>query len=133
MAGVGFLGQPLQQRQREAGRLAGAGLRGAEKIAACENDGNGLFLNRGGLCIALLCDCAQKLGSEAKRIERHTGDYLLHSAWEERGSSTGSGRLRFWACYLPAQDGREQRTETLTGSTRSEAWRRIIHTPGEGV
>jgi hypothetical protein len=66
MARVFLSGQPLQKRQGEAGGLAGAGLRGAEKVASCEDDGNGLGLNRGGLGIALLGNCAEQLGREAE-------------------------------------------------------------------
>jgi len=39
MADVGFSREELQHRQREAGGLAGAGLSGAEEIAACEDYG----------------------------------------------------------------------------------------------
>jgi hypothetical protein len=56
----------LQDRQHETGGLAGAGLRGAEKIAAGENDGDGLRLDRGGYGVALLADSAQQLGRQAK-------------------------------------------------------------------
>jgi hypothetical protein len=66
VARVGFRAQELQQRQREAGGLAGAGLRRAEQVSACEDYGDGLRLDGGGLGIALLCDCAQQLGLEAK-------------------------------------------------------------------
>jgi len=45
--------QKLQQRQRETGGLAGAGLRAGENIAAFENDGDGLQLDGGGLGVAL--------------------------------------------------------------------------------
>jgi hypothetical protein len=52
----------LQYRQRESGGLAGAGLRGAEEIPACEDYGNGLRLDGGGLGVTLLGDCAEQLG-----------------------------------------------------------------------
>ena len=39
-------GEPLQDRQREGGGLAGAGLRDAEDVAAFQNIGDGLRLDR---------------------------------------------------------------------------------------
>jgi len=60
------LRQALKDRQREAGSLAGAGLRGAEKIAAGEDDGDGLRLDRGGNGVALLGDSAEQLGRQAE-------------------------------------------------------------------
>jgi hypothetical protein len=69
---VGLLGQPLQQRQREAGGLAGAGLRGAEQVASRENDRDCLKLDGGGSCIALVRDCAEELRAKPERIERRS-------------------------------------------------------------
>jgi hypothetical protein len=66
VAAIGPEGQSLQDRQGKAGGLAGAGLRGAEQIASCEDDGNGLELDRGGLGIALLRYSAEQLGPEAE-------------------------------------------------------------------
>jgi hypothetical protein len=65
-AGVAFLGQPLQQRQREAGGLAGAGLRGAQQVASRKNDRDGLRLDGGGGGVALARDSAEQLGPQAK-------------------------------------------------------------------
>ena len=62
VADVGFPGEELQYRQREGCRLAGAGLRCAEEISACEYYGNGLRLDGGGLGVTLLGDCAEQLG-----------------------------------------------------------------------
>ncbi len=45
-------GQAVQQRQREAGGLAGAGLCTGEQVTALEDGGDGLALNRGGFCVA---------------------------------------------------------------------------------
>jgi hypothetical protein len=59
----------LQHRQREPGGLAGAGLRGAEQVAACEYDGDGLRLDGGGYGVALLGDAAEQLGREAEILE----------------------------------------------------------------
>jgi len=62
VADVGFPGEELQYRQRERCRLAGAGLRCAEEVAACEYYGNGLRLDGGGYGVTLLGDCAEQLG-----------------------------------------------------------------------
>jgi hypothetical protein len=72
----------LEQRQSKAGGLAGAGLRGAEQVAACEDDGNSLELDRGGLGIALLRNSAEQLGPEAEGFKRRSNDFLLRSACE---------------------------------------------------
>jgi hypothetical protein len=75
--------EPLQHGQRESGGLARPGLRSGEKIAAGEDDGNGLCLDRGGGGVALIRDSAEQLGRKAKRIERRTDDSLLNgSAWK---------------------------------------------------
>jgi hypothetical protein len=64
MAGVGLRREALQQRQREPGGLAGAGLGGAQQVAAGEDDGNRLLLDGGGNGVALVGDCARELGRE---------------------------------------------------------------------
>jgi hypothetical protein len=56
----------LQQRQCKAGGLAGAGLRGAKKIAAREHDGYGLQLDGGWFGVALLGNSTEQLGREAE-------------------------------------------------------------------
>jgi hypothetical protein len=66
LRGGRLLRKKLEDRQREAGGLAGAGLRGAEKVSAGENDGNGLRLDRGGNGVTLLADSAEQLGRQAK-------------------------------------------------------------------
>jgi hypothetical protein len=91
MAAVRFRGQPLQDRQREAGGLPGAGLRGAEEVAAGKDDGDGLRLDGGGLGIALLGYGARKRGRKAEAFERIADDNLLGSAWRRVAPSTGSG------------------------------------------
>jgi len=70
-------GQPLQQGEGEAGGLAGAGLRGAEKVTAGKDYGDGLRLDGGGLCVALLRDGAKKLGQQPEAFERRAYDVLL--------------------------------------------------------
>ena len=52
--------EPLQHRQREAGRLAGAGLRTGHDVAPFEHDGNDAFLNGGGLGVALFRNGTQQ-------------------------------------------------------------------------
>jgi hypothetical protein len=55
IAGCAWLqGQLLQQWQREACRLAGAGLCRCHHVTAKQNGGNGLRLNRGWFGIALI-------------------------------------------------------------------------------
>ena len=51
------LGQDIDHREDEGGGLAGARLGASEDIAAHQDDGDGLFLDRGGLGIALVSDC----------------------------------------------------------------------------
>jgi hypothetical protein len=74
MAGVRLRREQLQQRQREAGGLAGAGLRGAEQILAGENDGNGLRLDGRGRGVALVRDSAEQFGLEPERIKGTNGN-----------------------------------------------------------
>ena len=77
VAGVGFPREKLQYRQRESGGLAGAGLSGAEQIAACEYYGDGLRLDGGGYGVTLLGDCAEQLGIEPEILERRFDVNLL--------------------------------------------------------
>jgi hypothetical protein len=85
--------QPLQQRQRESGGLAGAGLRGADQVAAGKDYGNGLRLDRGGLGVALLGDRARERVQQTERRERRFDENLLsRSAWEGVAFRSGSGR-----------------------------------------
>jgi hypothetical protein len=70
MARVGLEAQDLEQRQREPGGLAGAGLGSAQKVFAGEDDGDGLRLDGGGLCVALFRDSAEQLRAKPERIER---------------------------------------------------------------
>ncbi len=62
--------EALQQRQREAGGLAGAGLSGAEKVLAREDDGDCLRLDGGGSYVTLLRDGAKQLGQQPEAVER---------------------------------------------------------------
>jgi hypothetical protein len=65
----GFRREQLQHRQGKPCGLAGAGLRRAEKILACEYYGDGLRLDGGGLGVALLGDRFEQLGGKAEILE----------------------------------------------------------------
>jgi hypothetical protein len=82
MAAVRLAGQSVKNGKSKAGGFAGAGLSGAEQVASCEDDRDGLKLDRGGLGIALLRYSAEQLRPEAERIERRTNGNLLRSACE---------------------------------------------------
>jgi hypothetical protein len=69
MTGGGFRREQLQHRQREAGRLARAGLRRREQVAPGEYYGDGLRLYGGGLRIALLGDRFEQLGRKPEILE----------------------------------------------------------------
>jgi len=69
VARAGFPREQLQHRQREAGGLAGAGLRGAEQIAPGEDYGDGLRLDGGRYGVTLLGDGAEQLGREPEILE----------------------------------------------------------------
>ena len=60
----------LQDRQREPGGLAGAGLCRGEDVAALEDDGNRLDLDGGGLGIAFVRHRTDELGLEAESGKR---------------------------------------------------------------
>jgi hypothetical protein len=65
-AGARFGRKALQQRQREAGGLAGAGLRGAQQIAPCEYDRDGLRLDGSGGGVAFVGYRFCELGCQAE-------------------------------------------------------------------
>ena len=54
--------QALQQRQREAGGLAGAGLGAGEQVAPGKHGGNRLGLDGGGFGVALSATAREQLG-----------------------------------------------------------------------
>jgi len=85
--------QALQQRQREAGGLARAGLRGAEQVASGEDDRDGLRLDGGGFGVAMLRDGAKQLGQQPEAFEGRTYDDLLKNRpAKDFAFDTGSGR-----------------------------------------
>jgi hypothetical protein len=65
----GFPREQLQHRQSKPRGLAGAGLRRAEKIFACEHYGDGLRLDGGGLGVALLGNRFEQLGRKTEILE----------------------------------------------------------------
>ena len=75
-------GEPLQQRQRETGGLAGAGLRARQNIASFEDERDALRLDGGRFGIALIRDSAEQLGRQAEALERRINGLLLRSACE---------------------------------------------------
>ena len=71
---VPFQGVPLeavQDREREGGRLPGAGLRAADQVLPLEHDGDRLLLDGGRDGVLLLRDGAEDLGAEPERFKRH--------------------------------------------------------------
>jgi hypothetical protein len=86
-------GEALQERQREAGGLAGAGLRGAEQVSSGEDDRDGLRLDGSGFGVAMLRDCAKQLGQQPEAFEGRTYDDLLKNRpAKDFAFDTGSGR-----------------------------------------
>ncbi len=61
-----LLVENLQQRQREAGGLAGTRLRRGKEILACQHDRNRLRLNGGGDRVALFGHSTEQLGRKAE-------------------------------------------------------------------
>jgi len=59
----------LQNRQREAGCFAGAGLGANECVFAVKDDRDGLCLDRGGLGVAGIGNSAYELGTQAERFK----------------------------------------------------------------
>jgi len=95
MRPVGLGGEQLEDGQGKAGGLAGAGLGGAQKIFAGEDDGDGLRLDRGGRGVALVGDRAQKRIGQAESLERIANGCFSCSRPVKGLPSTGSGR-----CFL---------------------------------
>ena len=70
--GTGALAhEALEDRQREAGRLAGAGLGGGHHVAAGERRGNRLGLDRRCGVVALFLEGTKQRGRQAEIMERH--------------------------------------------------------------
>ncbi len=70
--GAGLAGvQALQQRQREGGGFAGAGLCAGQQVVASQHQGDGLRLHRGGLGVALLAHGVQQSRGEVQFVKSH--------------------------------------------------------------
>ena len=69
----GLFHQTVQHGQREAGRLAGAGLGAAEQVAAAEHDRNRLGLNGRGGGVAVFGDGTQQWLGQAEIRKIHVG------------------------------------------------------------
>jgi hypothetical protein len=81
----GVPGQALQQRQGEAGGLAGAGLRPAHDVLAGHDDGDGLGLDRRRVGVARVLYRTQQLRQQAEVVEAYAG-------------RLGSRRRRYGGC-----------------------------------
>jgi hypothetical protein len=64
-------GQNVDHRQHEGGGLAGARLGTSEDVSTHQHDGDGFFLDRRGLRIALLSDCLQYRGAQPQTLKTH--------------------------------------------------------------
>ena len=71
VADSGLQHEALQERQDEAGGLAGAGLGAAHDVAAREDGGNGLRLDGSGRGVAGFVNGTQQRLGQAEGIERH--------------------------------------------------------------
>ena len=93
--------EAVEDRQRERGGLAGAGLGGGEDVAALEHEGDGPFLDGRGLRVALLGD----------GLRRRSGESPSSSKCKMCRGSPGAGSL--WAaaawcmCGGPARRPRD--------------------------
>src|SRR5690606_19904754 len=63
----GVAQQVMQDRQGETGGLSRSGLGGGQQVAAFQNAGDGLGLDRGGMVIAGVADGAQQRFRQAER------------------------------------------------------------------
>jgi hypothetical protein len=68
----------IEDRQRERGRLAGAGLGGGEDVAALEDEGDGGRLDGRWDGISLLHDGSEEIGRQAELVEGQA--LLLHGS-----------------------------------------------------
>ena len=65
------LRENIDHRQDETGGLSGARLGASEDVASHQNDGNGLFLDRGGRGVAFFGDCLQYRGAQPQTLKTH--------------------------------------------------------------
>jgi hypothetical protein len=122
----------LQQRQGEAGGLAGAGLRRAEQIAPGEDDRDGLRLDGGGFGVTLLGNSAGELGRQAEIFEG-ANKYLLSDrpGKDSPSKPVQADAILGWVIRRSRMD--RETTETLTGQRETETLLRIIQGTGAAV
>jgi hypothetical protein len=82
--------QPLQHRDDEGGRLAGAGFRAGNQVAAAECQRNDRGLNRPGVDPTEVADAFQQTRVEAERLERQRRGVDLNRL-ERRNADEGFG------------------------------------------
>ncbi len=86
--------EQLQYRQREAGGLAGAGLRSGHQVMPAEHDGNRLCLDWCWCVVTLFGNGAQNVGGQAEIGEMHV-ELLLETALRAWGTNQ-SRQNRLW-------------------------------------
>ena len=90
--------QPIDQRQHEGGRLAGAGFGAGDDVAAGADQRQHRRLDRRGVGEAAVADAGDQLLVEAERLEGErlgVGDGELAGRFDRRrGNRRGSGRFR---------------------------------------
>ena len=79
--------QPLDDRHGKRAGLARAGLCAAQQVAAGEHGRDGALLDRGGLLVARLAQCAQNVLLYLQFIEFHSADSFPSSKFARCGKS----------------------------------------------
>src|SRR5258706_6121515 len=118
------VGQPLEDREDERGRLAGPGLGPGENIATREDEGDRLALDGGGLGVALVRYGAEQFGRQPEDIEGHWKQQLLTGPSRDAagpGQGVGLDRDRTGLDQGADRSGHRAREPE---STRPEALRR---------
>ena len=101
----------LDRREHEGRRLAGAGLRDAEQIAAFEQDRDRLLLDRGGGGVALGFERADERLGEAELCESHNGS--VHCMCHGRA---------FWTHGWRGEDDTPREKGSPLDNDRGGAW-----------
>ena len=90
--------EAVQDREREGGRLPGAGLGAADQVLPLQHDGDRLLLDGGRGGVLLLRDGAEDLGAEPERFKRHVLFerflflHVLHFSFEFFHQAQAGGR-----------------------------------------
>ena len=126
--------EPLNQGQRESGRLAGAGCRLREQVAAGENQGNRLALHRRRLFVAERGNGRDEDVIETERSKPGRGTSVARGG--HRSSSHAAGRRVSSNSFeqislpgLPAVDGAEGPIKRLAPPQRFVLRRREVFQP----